>query len=101
MTFRKITVLLLVLCLLSGLGGCGIKQAGENTSSLWVVTEASCSDGMNLQAEMIAERMEKENPGLTVQLDILPTDPQEREIRRRACRDEIRSRRIFRHMWGD
>ena len=91
MTFRKITVLLLVLCLLSGLGGCGIKQADENTSSLWVVTEASCSDGMNLQAEMIAERMEKEHPGLTVDLDILPTDPQEREITLKQLRTKIMS----------
>ena len=91
MTFRKITVLLLVLCLLSGLGGCGIKQADENTSSLWVVTEVSCSDGMNLQAEMIAERMEKEHPGLTVELDILPTDPQEREITLKQLRTKIMS----------
>ena len=72
MTFRKITVFLLVLCLLSGLDSCGMKQTDENTSSLWVVTEASCSDGMNLQAEMIAERMEKEHPGLTVEdIDML------------------------------
>ena len=33
--------------------------------TLWVVTEVSCSDGMNLQAEIIAKRMEKEHPGLT------------------------------------
>ena len=89
MTFRKITVFLSALCLLSGLGGCGIKQADENTSSLWVVTEASCSDGMNLQAEIIAKRMEKDNPGLTVELDILPTDPQEREIRLKQLRTKI------------
>ena len=89
MTFRKITVFLLVLCLLSGLDGCGMKQADENTSSLWVVTEASCSDGMNLQAEIIAKRMEKKNPGLTVELDILPTDPQEREIRLKQLRTKI------------
>ena len=91
MTFRKITVFLLVLCLLSGLDGCGMKQADENTSSLWVVTEVSCSDGMNLQAEIIAKRMEKEHPGLTVRLDILPTDPQEREITLKQLRTKIMS----------
>ena len=50
---------------------CGCAQKQVETKKLWVVTEVSCSDGMNLQAEMIAERMEKEHPGLTVRLDIL------------------------------
>ena len=40
---------------------------------------------------MIAERMEKENPGLTVRLDILPTDPQEREITLKQLRTKIMS----------
>ena len=46
---------------------------------------------MNLQAEMIAERMEKEYPGLSVRLDILPTDPQEREITLKQLRTKIMS----------
>ena len=40
MTFQKITVFLSALCLLSGLGGCGMKQADENTSSLWEIGRA-------------------------------------------------------------
>ena len=71
--------------------GCGTSHGAEPTHTLWVVTEASCSDGMNLQAEIIAKRMEKEHPGLTVRLDILPTDPQEREITLKQLRTKIMS----------
>ena len=70
--------------------GCSARRTVSKTGQvLWVVTEASCSDGMNLQAEIIAKRMEKDNPGLTVELDILPTDPQEREIRLKQLRTKI------------
>ena len=81
--FVLLALLLLLLC--------SCKTQKESDNHLWVVTEASCSDGMNLQAEMIAERMEKENPGLTVRLDILPTDPQEREITLKQLRTKIMS----------
>lgn len=70
---------ILAVFMLTGLCGCAEKQ--ETAKELWVVTEVSCSDGMNYQAEMIARRMEQANPGLTVELEILPTDPQEREAR--------------------
>ena len=70
--------------------GCSdVSTSIQKDTVLWVVTEASCSDGMNLQAEMIAERMEKEHPGLTVRLDILPTDPQKREITLKQLRTKI------------
>lgn len=78
---------ILVMC--SACGQTGL--SGQETETLWVVTEISCSDGMNLQAEMIAERMEKEYPGLSVRLDILPTDPQEREITLKQLRTKIMS----------
>ena len=81
-------ILAILLCILSGCGSLGAAGTREQTS-LWVLTEQSTRDGMNLQAEIIAERMEKENPGLTVQLDILPTDPQEREIRLKRLRTKI------------
>lgn len=69
--------------------GCAGEKEQDGGRTLWVVTEVSCSDGMNLQAEMIAKRMEKANPGLTVRLDILPTDAQEREIVLRQLRTKI------------
>lgn len=58
---------------------------------LWVLTEKSNSDGMNLQAEIIAERMEEANPGLTVILEILPTDRDIREARLTQLRTQIMS----------
>ena len=84
----SLRILAILLCILSGCGSLGAADAREQTS-LWVLTEQSTRDGMNLQAEIIAERMEKENPGLTIQLDILPTDPQEREIRLKRLRTKI------------
>ena len=70
--------------------GCSdVSTSIQKDTVLWVVTEASCSDGMNLQAKIVAERMEKEHPGLTVRLDILPTDPQEREITLKQLRTKI------------
>ena len=80
---------LLAAIMLTGLCGCAQKQV--ETKKLWVVTEVSCSDGMNYQAEMIARRMEQANPGLTVELEILPTDPQEREARLTQLRTKIMS----------
>lgn len=80
---------ILAAIMLTGLCGCAQKQV--ETKKLWVVTEVSCSDGMNYQAEMIARRMEQANPGLTVELEILPTDPQEREARLTQLRTKIMS----------
>ena len=80
---------ILAAIMLTGLWGCAQEQV--ETKKLWVVTEVSCSDGMNYQAEMIARRMEQANPGLTVELEILPTDPQEREARLTQLRTKIMS----------
>ena len=80
---------ILAAIMLTGSWGCAQKQV--ETKKLWVVTEVSCSDGMNYQAEMIARRMEQANPGLTVELEILPTDPQEREARLTQLRTKIMS----------
>lgn len=79
--YRKTLALTLLVCLLA-LTGCSRNPSGQEKDAavLWVVTEQSCSDGMNLQAKIIAERMEEAYDNLTIQLDILPTDAQEREI---------------------
>ena len=88
---RRVFYFFLLSMALFSMHGCGTGHGAEPTHTLWVVTEASCSDGMNLQAEIIAKRMEKENPGLTVELEILPTDPQEREITLKQLRTKIMS----------
>lgn len=82
---KIVAILLVVLCLT----GCNGQEESEKV--LWVVTEKSNSDGMNLQAEIIAERMEEAYPGLTVNLEILPADEAERELRLNHLRVEIMS----------
>lgn len=73
------------------LSGCSSDVSASRNASLWVITEQSTSDGMNLQAEIIAERMEAAYPGLTVQLDILPTEEGTREIYLKQLRTQIMS----------
>ncbi len=80
------SVILLFSCLL--LCGCG-RSAEPEGETLWVVTEASNSDGMNLQAEIIAQRMEEKYDNLTIHLDILPSDAKEREILLKQLRTQI------------
>jgi len=80
---------MLVFSLLLGLCGCGENDKQNNSQTLWVVTEASNSDGMNLQAEIIAQRMEEKYDNLTVQLDVLPTDAKEREVLLKQLRTQI------------
>ena len=85
--FRKSIFLLLAAMLLSGLWGCA-SEKGRDFSfsdtepiSLWVVTEETASDGMNYQARLIAHRFQEEHPNVTIQLDILPWEEQERAAR--------------------
>lgn len=89
--YRKILAFALTfLMVLSVLAGCSWMHSDQDSSiTLWVITEQSCSDGMNLQAQMIAERMEESYENLTIQLDILPTDAQEREILLKQLRAQI------------
>jgi len=93
LNFRKSLALILILALcVSFLSGCGSEVPPESSGeTLWVVTEQSTSDGMNLQAQIIAERMEQSYPGLTVQLEILPLTTREREVRIKQLRSQIMS----------
>lgn len=79
----------LVLCLLM-LGGCTSKATEQTTGkTLWVVTEATVSDSMNYQVQQAIATFEQEHPGVTVQLDILPMEEDEREIRLKQLRAQI------------
>lgn len=89
---KHIPMWIAALVFLVMLSGCSAEPSdAEEASTLWVLTELSNSDGMNLQAEIIAERMEADNPGLTVILDILPIDEEERELRMTQLRTQIMS----------
>ncbi len=92
MNMRKRFKVLTVLCVvLLRLGGCASKTEADDRKILWIITELSNSDGMNYQAEMITERLEEENPGLTVLVEILPTGEEERELRLTQLRTQIMS----------
>ncbi len=87
MKYRKFVILLFLSLII--LCGCSSQKKPTGTYTLWVVTEESCSDGMNYQAKEIAQRMEEEYEGLTVKLDILPTSESEREIILKQLRTKI------------
>ena len=70
-------------------GGTETVLAAEDPAVLWVVTEQTVSDGMNYQAQKAAESFEEAHEGITVRIDILPTDPQEREICLKQLRAQI------------
>lgn len=78
---------LLLLLLLFLLGGCGREE--EAAPALWVVTEESESDGMNVQALQVIQAFQEEQPGVAVTLDILPTDSVQRELRLKQLRTQI------------
>lgn len=85
----KSTGVLAVLLLFFLFGGCAKQASAGETSTLWVLTECSNSDGMNYQAEMIARRMEEKNENLTVELEVLPTDEEERDNRLKQLQSQI------------
>ncbi len=61
--------------------------------TLWIVTEESrITDGMNWQTEQIIKAFKKENPDVTVTLEILPNETdhaQERSVRLEQIRTDI------------
>lgn len=89
--YKYVSLCLISISLIITSGCIEIKDSACHKNSLWVLTEQSNSDGMNLQAEIIAERIEEEKPGLTVILEILPTEQGEREIRLKQLRTKIMS----------
>ena len=85
-----------MLCVIFVMSVCSCKIAenkgaeGETEEQiLWVLTEISNSDGMNNQAKQVAEAFEKVHENITVKLEILPTDTEEREIYLQKLRTQI------------
>lgn len=58
-------------------------------TSLWIVTEETVSDGMNYQLRTIAEQFQTENAGISIRIDILPTDAEQRQSRLEEIRNQI------------
>ena len=68
--------------------GCS-RESEKSPDTLWIVTEKTTKDGMNGQAEHIIKAFEKAHEGVTVELEILPEEGQEREIRLEKLRAAI------------
>ncbi len=64
-------------------------EAGDENTTLWVLTEISKTDGMNCQANQIIKAFEKEHEGVEVKLEILPTEAGEREVYLKQLRTQI------------
>ena len=84
---KKILSIGLAALMLAALFGCA--PQADTAKELWVVTEATTWDCMNGQAAVLAEQFEKTHEGVTVRLDILPTDEQERSVYLQQLRTQI------------
>ena len=82
-------ILLLLTLSLSGCNSFRTPQ-GENPK-LWVLMEDSTRDGYHLQAELVAEQMRQTHEGLTIELEILPIEETEREVRLKQLHTQIMS----------
>ena len=81
---------LFLLALTAGCSRAEDRIPTEDTE-LWVVTEKTEQYRMNDQAARMIEAFEEKYPNVTVKLDILPTDPVEREVTLQRLRTQIMS----------
>ena len=65
--------------------------AEENPCTLWLVTEESTSDGMNAAITAEAAQFEEENPGVSIKIDILPNQKNERAEYLETLREKMRN----------
>lgn len=86
-----------ILCLIF-LSGCNSPNVDKqinseigNNDEIWVITEKTVWDGMNHQAKTLAEQFEIEHEGMSVRLDILPTNKEERNAYLENLRTQIMS----------
>ena len=81
---KKTTSALCAILVCAGLIPCGnsttISEPNQQKSNqvLRVITEETVSDGMNLIAKHLANQFMTDNPDVTIQIDILPVDQDER-----------------------
>ena len=65
--------------------------AEEEPCTLWLVTEESTSDGMNAAITAEAAQFEEENPGVSIKIDILPNQKNERAEYLETLREKMRA----------
>lgn len=71
---RYLIILIAAILILTGCSS----EANTEPISLWVVTEATPSNGLNAQVRYYIDRFQTEHPNVRVQLDVLPTDETQR-----------------------
>ena len=82
---RPLLLFLLILAVVLSFPACSSNSDAAN--SIWVVTEESDEDGMNQQVRQVIKAFQADHPGVTVTLDVLPTDSGQREIVLKQLRD--------------
>lgn len=88
MKYKQSWIILLLLLILS-IGIFLLSRPVQEFPSFWVLTELSKEDGMNLQLRLAVEQLRQEEPKLEVNVEILPTDEGERDIRLQQIRTQI------------
>ena len=83
-----LSAIIFSLCLLVS---CAAQTAVQEPLTLQVLTEHSPSDGMNYQVEQIAAAFMEGHDGVTVEIEYLPTDAEERSLYLYQLRVEIMS----------
>ena len=87
---KKLTAILLIFSMCLGLfTACGEDEIPDSPAELWVVTELTDKYGMNDQAQRMIERFNERYPEITVKLDILPTEKEERAVYLNKLRTQI------------
>ena len=90
---KKMSILLACICLLcmSLFSGCSNEPASptDQPVALWILTEMST--GMNDQTDAVIAMFEETHQNVHIDLEILPTDAEERAVRLERLRTEIMS----------
>ncbi len=86
--FCRLVILLLTLSMVSLFSqGSALAEAEQET--LWVVTEQSTSGDMNLQTQLLIAKFPELYPDVTVRLDILPCQKEERTAYLSSLREKM------------
>lgn len=85
--YRPLLLLLLILAVVLSFSACSSNS--DASPSLWVVTEESDEGGMNMQVRQVIKAFQADHPGVTVTLDILPSDSSQREIVLKQLRTKV------------
>ena len=84
---RPLLLLLLILAVVLSFSACSTNS--DASPSIWMVTEEMGEDGMSQQVRQVIKAFQADHPGVTVTLDILPTDSSQREIVLKQLRTKI------------